>query len=116
MTINKQIDERLQMLGITKKYKGYHFIKAAVELALEDEFRLQSVIKKIYIPVAEKYNCKEYNVIKDIGTVSHLIWRYNRDKLFEIANYEMTKEPPVSELISILAADIQRCEAEITAS
>lgn len=109
MKTNKNIDERLQTLGITKKYKGYHFLKTAVTLAIEDEFRLQSVIREIYIPVAEKYNCKKHNVVKNIGTVSHLIWKNNRETLLKIANYEMTKEPPVSELISILASDIQRC-------
>ncbi len=84
-------------------------------LALEDEFRLQAVIQEIYIPVAERFGCREYNVVKNIGTVSHIIWKYNREKLFEAANYEMTKEPSVSELISILVADIQRNEIKETA-
>ena len=107
-----KIDNRLQALGVTKRYLGYHFLKHAVVLALEDEERLRSVISGIYIPVAEKFNCQTHNVIKDIGTVSRHIWKNHRETLFEMAHCKMEKEPPISELISIITTDIQRSDAE----
>ncbi len=109
---NALIDRKLQELGVSKRYMGYHFLKHAVVLALEDETRLGAVINRIYIPVADKFNCNQANVIKDIGTVSNIIWKNHREKLFEIAHCEMAQEPPVSELISVITADIQRSEAE----
>lgn len=106
--VYKRIEEELQMLGITKNYKGYSQLKFAVELALEDEFRLQSVSKEIYRPVAEKCNCPYYTVERNIRTISHKIWNTNKHKLCEIAGYTPNVEPSVSELISIIVTDIQQ--------
>lgn len=106
-----QIDDKLQKLGITKKYNGYYLLKHAVELTLEDDLRLQSVIKEIYTPVAEKYKCNPCCVERNIRTVLYKAWKSNRKELNKIARYELTKEPSVSEMISILVADIQRTEA-----
>lgn len=104
----KIIEEELQMLGITKNYKGYSQLKFAVERALEDEFRLQSISKEIYRPVAEKCGCPYYTVERNIRTITHKIWNTNQHRLCEIAGYIPNGEPSVSELISIIVTDIQR--------
>ena len=49
MKNNTIIDNRMQNLGITRKYKGYYQLKLAIELALEDEDRLCSVVNNCIV-------------------------------------------------------------------
>lgn len=104
------IENELHILGVTKNYKGYSQLKFAIERALEDEFRLQSVSKEIYIPVAERCGCPDYTVERNIRTVIHRIWKTHRNTLCEIAGYIPKAEPSASELIAIIVTDIQRRE------
>ncbi len=108
--IDTIVDEKLQELGITKNYKGYYQLKLAVQLALEDDFRLHSVLKEIYIPVAEKCGCPYYTIERNIRTISLNIWKRNAEKLCETAMHKLNSEPSASELISIIASDIQRSQ------
>ena len=66
--LNTIIDDRLQELGVTKNYKGYYQLKMAIQLALEDDFRLQAVSKEIYEPVAKQLGCNDYSVERNIPT------------------------------------------------
>ena len=43
------VQDTLHALGITRNYKGYCHTVYAIELVLEDEDRLESVIKEIYL-------------------------------------------------------------------
>ncbi|MDE5604478.1 MAG: sporulation initiation factor Spo0A C-terminal domain-containing protein [Eubacterium sp.] len=111
--LNTIIDDRLQELGVTKNYKGYYQLKLAIQLALEDDFRLQAVSKEIYKPVAEKFGCHHHSVERNIRTISRRIWRRNPEKLCEIAMCKLNAEPSASELISIIVANIQRSQSVI---
>lgn len=108
--LNTVIDDKLQTLGITKNYKGYYQLKLAVQLALEDDFRLQSVSKEIYEPVAKKLGCHYYSIERNIRTISQRVWKRNTEKLCEIAMYKLNSEPSASELIAIIVANIQRSQ------
>ena len=66
MKNNTIIDNRMQNLGITRKYKGYYQLKLAIELALEDEDRLCSVAKNLYRPVAEICGCSQCSVYRNM--------------------------------------------------
>lgn len=112
MKMNKQIDTRLQKLGITKKYNGYFLLKSAVELALEDDFRLQSVMKEIYKPVAEMHSCNFCCVERNIRTVLFTAWNSCSNELIRMARFQLPQPPSVSEFISIIASDIQRSDEE----
>ena len=112
--MNTIIEEKLISLGITKNYKGYRQLLLSVELALEDDFRLESVFKEIYLPVSVKCGCPYYTVERNIRTLSHKIWKKNKEALCKTAGYKLSSEPSVSELIAIIVADIQRTEATAT--
>ncbi|MEZ3420566.1 MAG: sporulation initiation factor Spo0A C-terminal domain-containing protein [Eubacterium sp.] len=106
------IDNELHMLGVTKNYKGYRQLKLSVERALEDEFRLQSVSKEIYRPVAELCGCPHYTVERNIRTVTHKIWKSHKNVICEISGYVPKTEPSASELITIIVTDLQRRNTE----
>lgn len=53
MTEISQIYDALQSLGITRNYKGCRQAARAVQLALEDEERLEHIMKEIYWVIAD---------------------------------------------------------------
>lgn len=102
------LNEILYTLGITGKYKGYQMIIIAVELALEDEGRLCSVMKELYQPVAYICACPCHCVEHNIRTAIFHAWRMNKEFLFDIAKYPLYAPPSVSEFITILVSYVQR--------
>ena len=106
--MTKIIENILHSLGITRNYCGYHQTVTAVKLAIEDEFRLLSVTKSIYLPVAYENNCNPLSVERNIRTVILLAWRTNRDVLNNIAGFHLSAPPTVSQFIDIIASYIQR--------
>ncbi len=105
---NTIIDDRLQALGVTKNYKGYHKLKLVIELALEDEEKLYSVSKNLYQPIAEKCGCSTGSISRNIRTVIDNIWKNNYHNLCVIAGLKLTEKPTVTQFISLLVANVQR--------
>lgn len=104
----RYIEDALQKLHVKKRYHGYRLLSAAVALALEDDSRLLEVRKKIYRPVAERYDCNISNVERNIRTVSVRTWSDYREELCDTARYILHSPPTASELIEIIVNYIQR--------
>lgn len=104
------IEDKLRSLGAVGLYKGYEMAKKAIELVLEDEFRLLDVTKSIYMEVAAKCNHNNdwNNVERNIRTVVSRVWRINRPLLCRMAGYPLEKKPSASEFIEIVASHIIR--------
>ncbi len=113
MNTTKLLNETLQSLGISKRYKGYRQLQLSVELALDDESRLQCITENIYNQVAEMCNCECFHIERNIRTVASHAWKVNSQKLTEIAGYTLCSSPSVSELISILVTYIERNRTDI---
>ncbi len=90
-------------LGLYRNYKGYKRLVYAVYLVLENERRLEAVVKEVYMPVAEKYRCSWYAVERCLRESINRIWITNYDKLCEVANAQLRKPPTPAELLDILA-------------
>ena len=95
---------------IGKNYKGHREIAYAVQLLLEDEDRLCAVVKEVYIPVAKHFNVEWNAVERNLRTAISRVWRLRRQRLFEIAGYEMEEPPTGSEFLDILLSYAQRQE------
>ena len=104
--IQDQIYAELLTLGITKRYCGCVQTCLAIELAMEDEERLQSVTEQIYEAVAKRCSAKAANVERNIRTVSGVIWRSNPLLLNELAYVSLPQKPCPVQLLSILAASV----------
>lgn len=102
------ISDSLQLLGISKCYKGYRQLFLSVELALDDEARLLRIKENIYNPVSVTCGCDSCNIERNIRTVAQRAWKYNSKKLIEMAGYTLFSSPSVSELISILVTYVER--------
>ncbi len=110
METTERIERELQLLGITKRYRGYRQTAIAVELVLENEECLYNVTELIYGVIARRCSCGSFCIERNIRTVSQRAWKTNRPRLNQIAGYPMFASPAASEFISILAAHIQRSQ------
>ena len=104
----ERINSILRELAIGKNYKGHREIAYAIQLLLEDEDRLCAVVKEIYIPVAEYFHVEWNALERNLRTAIFRVWRMRRQRLFEIAGYEMTVPPTGSEFLDILLSYVQR--------
>lgn len=90
-------------LGIHSTYKGYRFLVASLELALEDENNLLFITKNIFPVVANKYHTNSNCIERDIRTVIHACWNSPcREVLQSMTPYPLQKPPTVGEFIDIL--------------
>ena len=108
MTDMFRICNELQSLGITPNYKGHRQAAIAILLALENEGRLDHVIKDIYWEVADRIGCGRSDIERNLRTVSHRAWKVCRPRLESIARYHLYAPPSASEFISIMTAYIKR--------
>ncbi len=110
MNIMPRIYEELQALGITANYRGRNQAAKAIQLALEDESRLDHVTKEIYWEVAEFVGCNRSDVERNLRTVAQRAWSVSRDYLTAIAHYHLPAAPTASELIAIVAFHIRQTD------
>ena len=102
------VQDTLQALGITRNYRGCIRAITAIELAMENEDRLEAVTKEIYREVAKRCGCNWSAVERNIRTVVQRAWRINRPLLIRMAGYPLEVPPTASEFIAIVANYIQR--------
>lgn len=110
MTDIFRIYDELQKLGITANYKGRRQAALSIQLALDDESRLENVVKEIYWTVADTLGCDRSDIERNIRTVANRAWKINRSRLIVIARYELPAPPTASEFISIITTYIKRSE------
>ena len=96
----------LRQLGLFRNYKGYNRLIYAVYLVLENESRLEAVVKEVYMPVAEKYRCSWCAVERCLRESINRIWITNYEKLCELSNAQLKRPPTPAELLDIIAVHI----------
>ena len=90
-------------LGINTTYKGYNYLVASLEIAVEDPDALLLYTKCILPDVARRYHTTSQCVERNIRTAIHAVWKSNtRRELIRICPYELEKRPTVSEFLDIL--------------
>ena len=102
------VQDTLRLFGITRCYKGLKHTAYAIELAVQEESRLEAVTKEIYTETASHFGCKWTAVERNIRTAVARAWKVNRPLLLEMAGYPLTGIPTASQFIEILAAYILR--------
>lgn len=93
----------LRQLGIHGIYKGYHYTLATLEMANQNEKLLPYYSKMIFPSVARTFQTTPSRVERDIRTVIGHCWNCSgKEKLLEIAPYELHEPPTTGEFIDIL--------------
>jgi len=102
------IQETLRLFGITRCYKGFLHTAYAIQLAVENENRLEAVTKEIYMETAAHFECNWTAVERNIRTAVSRAWSVNPDLLCQMAGYPLEAEPTSSQFIEIISSYIIR--------
>lgn len=98
-----QITSAIRRLGVYRNYKGYHRLAYAIYLVIENDSRLEAVIKEVYMPVAERFNCSWRAVERCLREIISHVWSTHYEELCIIADAKLTKPPTPAELLDIFA-------------
>lgn len=96
----------LKKAGIHCRYKGYDRLVYAIYLVLENESRLEAVVKEVYMPVAERFNCSWGAVLHSLRIVGDRLW-VNNYELYEITGFKLRHPPSPADLLDIFATYIK---------
>lgn len=73
-SLRLRISKLLKQLGISPKLKGYSYIRAALEIILDDSQAILAITKKIYPAIASMYNTSPSNVERAIRHAIISLW------------------------------------------
>ncbi|ADQ14812.1 sporulation transcription factor Spo0A [Halanaerobium hydrogeniformans] len=101
----------LHEMAIPAHIKGYHYIRHAVELVIEDMDILGAVTKKLYPMVAEEFDSTSSRVERSIRHAIEVVWDRGNQKALEkyFANnmQEENNKPTNSQFIARIADKIK---------
>lgn len=107
----KEIERHLRCLGISRNYKGFSRFAYAVALVLDNESRLEAVVKEVYMPVGEFCGCSWSAVERSIRVVCSHVWYEGCDQIYEATGIRFKRYPTPSELLDTVSVYIkdQKC-------
>ena len=100
--------EILNNLNITSNYKGYGMIETAVDIVLEDETALDSVVEKVYNKVAEINNISKVSVERNIRTAITHSWNVAPHRCSKVLDYKCEKPPHASLFIKLIVEKLKK--------
>lgn len=99
-----EISVLLSRMGISASIKGYHFIRKAVIMAVEDEEVLVGITKGLYPDIAKGYKTSASKVERAIRHAIESAWKKNGPQVyFEIAGYLPSEKPTNGQFIAALS-------------
>ncbi|MBQ8425675.1 MAG: sporulation transcription factor Spo0A [Clostridia bacterium] len=108
---NKEIEEKITNIfitvGIPAHIKGYQFLREAIKLAMENPDIINSITKKLYPSIAERFSTSASKVERAIRHAIEVAW--NRGKIENINNifgltiYTSNEKPTNGEFIALVA-------------
>ena len=106
-----QIEEKITNIfitvGIPAHIKGYQFLREANKLAIANPEIINSITKKLYPTIAEKYSTSASKVERAIRHAIEVAWNRgkieNINNLFGIKVYSSNEKPTNGEFIALVA-------------
>lgn len=103
-------------LGVPAHLKGYHYIRSAVLMAVDDMEIVSSVTKLLYPDIAKEYKTTGQKVERAIRNAIEVSWqRGNMDAMERVFGFSASTgkgRPTNSEYIARLADELQLYEEE----
>ena len=94
----------LSRMGISASIKGYHFIRKAVMMAVEDQDVLVGITKGLYPDIAKMYRTTASKVERAIRHAIESAWKKNGPQVyFEVAGYLPAEKPTNGQFIAALS-------------
>ncbi len=99
-----EISVLLSRMGISASIKGYHFIRKAVLLAVEDQEILVGITKGLYPDIAREYKTTASKVERAIRHAIESAWKKNGPQVyFEAAGYLPSEKPTNGQFIAAIS-------------
>lgn len=99
-----EISVLLSRMGISASIKGYHFIRQAVLMAVEDQEVLVGITKGLYPDIGKMYKTTASKVERAIRHAIESAWKKNGQQVyFEIAGYLPAEKPTNGQFIAALS-------------
>lgn len=106
-----RVTNMLHEIGIPAHIKGYHYLRDAIMMSVEDMDVLNAITKILYPTVAKKYQTTSSRVERAIRHAIEVAWsRGKLDTLDELFGYTVSNgkgKPTNSEFIALIADTIQ---------
>ena len=105
--VEEKITNIFITVGIPAHIKGYQFLREAIKLAIANPEIINSITKKLYPTIAEKYSTSPSKVERAIRHAIEVAW--NRGKIENINNvfglkvYSSNEKPTNGEFIALVA-------------
>ena len=105
--LDKKISNIFISVGIPAHIKGYHFLRDAIKMSIETPEIINSITKKLYPAIAEKYDTTSSKVERAIRHAIEVAWNRGRieniNSLFGVKVYSDNEKPTNGEFIALLA-------------
>lgn len=107
----KQLEERITNIfitvGIPAHIKGYQFLREAIKMAIDNPEIINSITKKLYPSIAEKFETSPSKVERAIRHAIEVAWNRgkieNINTLFGVKVYSNNEKPTNGEFIALVA-------------
>lgn len=107
----RNLDEKLANIfisvGIPAHIKGYQFLREAIKMAIDTPEIINSITKKLYPSIAEKFNTSPSKVERAIRHAIEVAWNRGRieniNNIFGLKIYTANDKPTNGEFIALLA-------------
>ena len=108
---DKEIDEKITNIfitvGIPAHIKGYQFLREAIKLSMENPEIINSITKKLYPSIAEKFDTSASKVERAIRHAIEVAWNRgkieNINSVFGLTVYSNNEKPTNGEFIALVA-------------
>lgn len=108
---NHSLEEKITNIfitvGIPAHIKGYQFLREAIKLAIDNPDIINSITKKLYPCVAEKFDTSPSKVERAIRHAIEVAWNRgkieNINSLFGVRVYNRNEKPTNGEFIALVA-------------
>ena len=108
---NNSLDEKISNIfitvGIPAHIKGYHFLREAIKMAIDNPEIINHITKRLYPDVASKFSTSPTKVERAIRHAIEVAWNRgkieNINSLFGIRVYSHNEKPTNGEFIALVA-------------
>jgi len=107
----KSLEERVTniflVVGIPAHIKGYHFLREAIKMVVEDPTMINAITKRLYPGIAERYETTASKVERAIRHAIDVAWSRgkveNINQIFGYSVYSKNDKPTNGEFIALVA-------------
>ena len=108
---SKEIEEKITNIfitvGIPAHIKGYQFLREAIKLAMENPDIINSITKKLYPSISERFDTSASKVERAIRHAIEVAWNRgkieNINDIFGLTIYTSNEKPTNGEFIALVA-------------